>query len=193
MSLGFYFDATKCTGCRTCQVACLERFDVAEMGVHPRRVTTYEFGSYPGPSIVHLSIGCNHCDSPACVEVCPTGALAKDAETGVVMQDTTVCIGCQSCVNACPYGAPQYVSAEGYTKKCDSCKTLRDAGMVPQCVTSCMNRALDFGELDALRAKYGDDLVQQMGAMPDAGVTSPNLLIKMMSVPAGEGRVIEDL
>lgn len=194
MSLGFYFDATKCTGCRTCQVACLERFDIAEIGPHPRRVTTYEFGDFPSPVMVHLSLGCNHCDNPACFEVCPVGAYTKDPDTGVVVQDTSVCIGCQSCVSACPYGAPQFVAEAGYTKKCDSCKTLREGGSLPQCVSACMNRALDFGEMDDLKAKYGTDLVQQMADMPSPSETSPNVLIRTMAGASGSDCIlIEEL
>lgn len=53
-----------------------------------------------------VTFSCGHCDNPACVSVCPTGAHAKDPETGLVTVDAEVCIGCGSCVEACPYGAP---------------------------------------------------------------------------------------
>lgn len=81
-------------------------------------------------------------------------------------------------MSACPYDAPQWSEEISLIVKCDSCKPLREAGMVPVCVEGCMMRALDFGELDSLRAKYGDDLVSEVPCMPDASTTTPNLLIK---------------
>ena len=62
--------------------------------------------------------------------------------------------------------------------KCDTCKALRDAGMNPVCVNACPSRALDFGDLDELRQKYGSDLVSEVAVLPDASLTNPNLLIK---------------
>lgn len=178
MALGFYFDATRCTGCRVCQIACKDRFDLHNAGPMPRRVTTYETGAYPDASLYHTSVGCNHCENPSCVANCPTGAMYKDAETGVVLHNDSLCVGCKSCIMACPYGAPQFDEDAIMIVKCDSCKALRDAGMNPVCVDACMMRALDFGDVDELRAKHGDGLVNEIPALGSASGTTPNILVK---------------
>lgn len=68
--------------------------------------------------------------------------------------------------------------------KCDSCKALRDGGLNPVCVDACMMRALDFGEVDDLVAKYGTDLVSELPALGTAE-TNPNIRIKAKE-PASE-------
>ena len=125
----------------------------------------------------HISIGCNHCQTPACMVNCPTGALFK-ADDGTVQCDESLCTGCMACVTACPYGAPQWADELNALIKCDSCKALRDAGRNPVCVDACLMRALDFGDVDELREKYGDDLVSEVACLPGADTTNPNLLIK---------------
>lgn len=177
MSIGFYFDAEKCSGCHTCQVACKDRFDLQEIGPRPRRVRGFECGAYPSPTMFYLAISCNHCETPACVKACPTRAMHVDQSSNVVLHDDDLCVGCRACVMACPYGAPQYVSADRMVQKCDTCMALRDAGGKPVCVEACIMRALDFGEIDDLKIKYGDNLVQQYGPMPSADITHPNILI----------------
>ena len=178
MSLGFYVDMTRCAGCGTCTYACKDRLDLGTVGVSPRRVNRYQVGAYPNLAGFSTSISCNHCENPACVEVCPTGAMFKDPETGVVLHDDSVCIGCQTCVSACPYGAPQYVAEDNLVVKCDTCKALREAGEQPVCVDACPYRALEFGDLDELRREHGSDLVSEVPALPGADVTGANLLLK---------------
>lgn len=177
MSLGFYFDGTRCVGCKACQVACKDRFNLQKAGPRPRRVTTIECGTYPDAGMYHTSISCNHCDSPACVANCPTGAMFQ-SDDGTVQHDDNVCIGCKTCMSSCPYGAPQYAEEIDLIVKCDSCKPLRAAGMNPVCVDACPMRALDFGEMDDLRAAYGDNLVSEIACLPPADITSPNLVMK---------------
>ena len=184
MTLGFFFDATRCAGCHVCQIACKDRMDLQTAGAVPRRVTSYEAGSYPEATMFHMSIGCNHCEKPACVANCPTGAMFKDAKSGVVLHDDDVCIGCRSCMASCPYGAPQFDEELQLIVKCDSCKALRDAGMNPVCADACMMRALDFGDLDELREKHGSDAVSEVPAIPSADKTNPNLLIKPSAAAA---------
>lgn len=69
----------------------------------------------------HLNLSCNHCESPACVANCPTGAMYKD-DDGTVQHDDEACIGCQTCVNSCPYGAPQFIEEDKIVQKCDTCR-----------------------------------------------------------------------
>ena len=176
MTVGFYFDQQSCIGCRTCQVACKDRHDIHEPGIRPRRVESYETGTYPDAGMFHTTVSCNHCENPACTANCPTRAMYK-AEDGTVIHDDSKCIQCKMCMLSCPYGAPQWDFVEDVIVKCDGCKDLRDAGMSPNCVAACPMRALDFGEIDDLKAKYGDELVSEIPAMPSDDLTSPNALI----------------
>ena len=131
---------------------------------HPSGVFTYS-----------VSYSCGHCDNPACVAVCPTGAHAKDEETGLVTIDQEQCIGCKSCVQACPYGAPQFVEAKGVTEKCDMCAELRSYGEEPACVAICPQRALKVGDIDELRAEFGD--CADVAPLPSSADTAPNVVI----------------
>ena len=78
MSLGFYVDLASCIGCKTCQVACKDRRDIQVAGPRLRRVDTFECGTDPEVAMFHLNLSCHHCESPACVANCPTGAMYKD-------------------------------------------------------------------------------------------------------------------
>lgn len=177
MSLGFYVDLQRCIGCRTCQVACKDRRDLQSAGPRPRRVDSFECGTYPDVSLFHLALSCNHCDEPACVAGCPTAALHK-ADDGTVQYDADRCVVCRNCMTVCPYGAPQHDEDANLIAKCDACKALRDAGRNPVCVDACPMRAIEFGELDELRAAYGDDLTSELPVLPSADVTHPNLLLR---------------
>lgn len=179
MSLGFYVDLQRCIGCRTCQVACKDRHDLQKAGARPRRVESFEVGSYPDAQVFHTSLGCNHCENPACVAACPTRAMHK-AEDGTVQHDDSLCIVCRNCMLACPYQAPQYDEDNARIVKCDSCKALREAGMNPVCVDACPMRALEFGDIDELRAAHGSDaVVSEFAAIGTAGITNPNLIVKV--------------
>lgn len=176
MSLGFYIDMERCIGCRTCQVACKDRRDIQQAGPRLRRVDSFETGVYPEVGRFHLVLSCNHCAHPMCMANCSTGALYMN-DDGIVLVDDEKCNGCQACVEACPYGAPQFIEEQGIVQKCDTCLALREAGMNPVCVDACPMRAIDFGDLDELRAKYGDDLVSELPCIEPAATTTPSLLI----------------
>ena len=174
---GFYFDMNKCSGCKCCMVACMDENN-SEPGYQLRKVTAFEGGVFPAVWAASLSIACNHCAKPACVENCPTGSLAKDEDTGLVLHNDATCIGCGTCANSCPYGAPVVVESLGVAKKCDGCRDLREIGEVPACVAACSTRCLDFGELEALKAKYGSaQLTSGLSVLPSPSDTEPSLLI----------------
>lgn len=187
--LGFYFDMTRCIGCRTCQVACKDKWQMQNAGPRTRRVETYEAGDYPNAVMYHISMSCNHCSNAACVRACPSGATFK-AEDGTTRYDDTLCIGCGACAEACPYGAPQLLE-NSKIARCDSCFTLRENGMNPVCVDACLMRCLDFGEVEELKAKYGPDLVSDAAPLFDSSATQPNLLIKPM--PASQEKEFRDV
>ncbi len=176
MRQGFYFDMTACIGCRTCQIACKDKNDLPA-GVVFRNVTDYEVGAYPNVATFHYSGSCNHCEDPACVAVCPNGATFINEEDGTVQHDDTKCIGCQYCVNACPYGVPKYLEDIQLTHKCDACWTLREKGEDPACVAACPMRALEFGPIDELKAAH-PDTVNQVTVLPEATQTNPSVAIQ---------------
>lgn len=157
----FYFDSSRCTGCKTCELACKDYKDLsAEVAF--RKVYDYEGGSWRQAEdgtctcdafVYHVSMACNHCDNPACAQVCPTGAMHKDAETGLVSVNDAVCIGCGYCHMACPYNAPKVDRTVGHSVKCDGCAERVAAGLKPICVGACPLRALDFGTVEEMGAK----------------------------------------
>ncbi|HBU0005914.1 TPA: 4Fe-4S binding protein, partial [Klebsiella pneumoniae] len=111
---GFFIDSARCTGCKTCELACKDYKNLTPE-VSFRRIYEYAGGDWQEDNGVwqqnvfayYLSIACNHCEDPACTKVCPSGAMHK-REDGFVVVNEEVCIGCRYCHMACPYGAPQY-------------------------------------------------------------------------------------
>ena len=195
---GFFIDTTKCTGCKTCHVACKDRSDLP-LGVKWRRVYEYGGGSWSDNGdgsfaqnvfSYYTSIGCNHCSNPVCVKACPTGAMHKRKSDGLVHVDASICVGCQSCSRACPYDAPQFDSERGVMTKCDGCYDRLKQGLSPSCVASCPLRALEFGPIEELRAKHGDNADIQ--PLPSSSVTSPNLVIKVNRNAQADGRILNE-
>lgn len=175
MSLGFYFDVNMCIGCHTCQSACTDKNNL-DAGVIFRGVRSFETGVYPDAKRYHFSGACNHCTEAKCVKGCPTGAM-HFAEDGTVQHDKDKCIGCKYCIWNCPYGAPKFSEALGQVRKCNSCKDLRDEGKNPACVDACIMRCLDFGDVDKLAAKYGQEYVKDLPILPSSSITKPSVII----------------
>ena len=122
-----------------------------------------------------MTVACNHCDSPVCVQVCPTEAMHKDAETGLVSVNKRRCIGCGYCHLSCPYNAPHVDRVKGHSVKCDGCVLRVANGEKPVCVEACPARALDFGGV-AEMAERGERAA--IAPLPEPVVTVPNLFIK---------------
>ncbi|WP_067522609.1 DMSO/selenate family reductase complex B subunit [Endozoicomonas ascidiicola] len=180
---GFYVDSSKCTGCKTCMISCKDEKDLG-LGPKLRRVYEYGGGSWVNNNgqWVHntfdyyLSIACNHCDQPTCVSGCPTGAMHKREQDGLVVVDQDKCVGCRYCEMRCPYGAPQYDATKKVMAKCDGCYERVGQGLEPACVESCPQRALQFGDINELRRLYGD--TNEIAPLPSSDLTHPNLIIK---------------
>lgn len=198
----FYFDGTRCTGCKTCEFACKDYYDL-NSEVQYRKVyecsggeTVKDDDGYLSTTCFayYVSMACNHCDDPACVEVCPTGAMHKDAEMGLVSVDAEKCVGCGYCHMACPYNAPKVDREKGHSVKCDGCLERVQQGEQPLCVRACPARALEFGPVEDI-AKRGER--GNIAPLPEPHYTNPNLFIKPSAdaKPAGsaDGKVVNPL
>lgn len=131
---------------------------------------------------LHFPRSCLHCETPACVTVCPTGASYKRAEDGIVLVDEDKCIGCKLCSWACPYGAREYSAVDGVMKKCTLCvdriynEHLDEAERVPACVQACPTRARHFGDLGDPDSDVSKLVAERGGValMPELGYQPVN-------------------
>lgn len=170
--LYFYFDQTRCMGCQTCVVACKDWKILKPGNAKLRQLHDKEEGVWPNVKANIAVYSCSHCDEPACMKACPSGAIFKDPNNGIVYVNRQACTGEGVCITACPYGAPQVPDDNQEDKspiasldtimnghamaKCDMCRDRLNAGLQPACVASCLARALDIGTLEELQAKYPD-------------------------------------
>jgi len=192
--LGLVIDLDTCVGCHACATNCKEwntsghmaplpdhqPYSAAQEGVWFNRVHAYEAGDSDEGRTVHFPRSCLHCETPACVTVCPTGASYKRAEDGIVLVNTDMCIGCQLCAWACPYGARELDEDQGVMKKCTLCvdriynETIPEDRRVPACVSTCPANARHFGDLGdpnsdvskLVAERGGYELMPEMGYQP---------------------------
>jgi len=143
-----YIKETACIGCHLCEVHC----QVAHSSSKDLVKAFKRESPRPLPRLsvevrkpVSFSVRCQHCDEPLCVYACLTGALQKDAISGIVTVDEERCIGCWTCLIVCPFGAIRQDTQRGRIAKCDLCPG-REA---PVCVTNCPNEALVYVENEA--------------------------------------------
>ena len=110
---GMVINLDRCVGCNACTLACKQE-NFTPKGIWWNKVFPTETGSYPDARIAYTPSACMHCDNAPCVDVCPTQASHKRAD-GIVVVDYDKCIGCKYCIQACPYGARQFIDkVEGY-------------------------------------------------------------------------------
>ncbi len=132
MSAIFRVTVGRCIACGKCELACA--FAHASDGTPAAaRIHIARRGPEAGSPVV-----CLQCEDAACVEVCPTSALARNSATGAIEHDTERCIRCHVCVAACPYGNMLWDDAHHRPQKCDLCHG------EPRCVPFCPTRALDY-------------------------------------------------
>jgi len=149
--LAMLIDASRCIDCKACVLACKVANEVPE-GQWRNWIKPTDAPPAPGPA-QHAKArfqpgACMHCEKPTCVEACPTGATYKDPETGVVVIDETLCIGCGNCIPACPYDARFRNVLTRKADKCNYCPERRAAGLSPACVDTCPTKARVFGDIN---------------------------------------------
>jgi Fe-S-cluster-containing dehydrogenase component len=198
--LGLVIDLDTCVGCHACATSCKSWNDQGSAGplvdidaygadphgpwfnrVHSFEVTPAATAPATGTGrTVHFPRSCLHCETPACVTVCPTGASYKRAEDGIVLVNPDTCIGCKLCSWACPYGAREYDETRGIMTKCTLCvdriysDDLAEADRKPACVKACPTGARHFGDLADPRSdvsrlvteRGGFDLMPELGYRP---------------------------
>jgi Fe-S-cluster-containing dehydrogenase component len=221
--LGLVIDLDTCVGCHACAVGCKQwnsggiagpttdedPYGKEPAGVWFNRVHSYELAptsacasgnsiaaelSQPAMTL-HFPRSCLHCETPACVTVCPTGASYKRAEDGIVLVDEDKCIGCKLCSWACPYGAREYSPVEGVMKKCTLCvdriynEHLPEAEREPACVQVCPTRARHFGDLGDPDSKVSRLVAERGGValMPELGYAPVNRYLPPRPRRAGDG------
>jgi Fe-S-cluster-containing dehydrogenase component len=151
---GFLLDLHRCVGCGACVLACRIENDRADLAAW-RRVLPLNLRRHPGGPTYFLSLACHHCERPACLKGCPSGAYEKRPD-GIVVHHAELCLGCRYCEMTCPFGTPRYDDAKGVVSKCHLCAHRVDAGRLPACVAACPTEALRFmtaGEAPATHAR----------------------------------------
>jgi len=127
----------RCISCRSCSAACF----YGHRGMPNVTFGVIEEGTLP--------LICRQCEEPACVDGCPVNALRKE-ENGVTVRSRMLCIGCMSCVIACPFGVMSPSLTLRQVAKCDYCTDLISEGGIPRCVSACPSGALEFRRCDEL-------------------------------------------
>ena len=171
---GFIIDNRKCIGCHACSTACKSENEVP-LGVNRTWVKYVEIGAYPNVRRHFQVTRCNHCANPPCVRICPTEAMYQ-RDDGIVEFDSSVCIGCKACMQACPYDAI-YIDPETDTAaKCHYCVHRTDIGLEPACVVVCPEHAIIAGDMNDPESEISTVLASQDVTVrkPEQG-TAPKL------------------
>ena len=159
-------DLKKCIGCHACEIQCKAN---KGLGAGPKICQIVPVGPKmvgDEPRAAYIFMPCFHCANPWCQAACPTGAMQVRGRDGIVFVDQSLCVGCKTCMSACPWGAPQWQAEIGKVVKCDCCLDRIDAGLKPACVTVCPTGCLTLEKPDHMpqvrRVRYAE-------AMADLG------------------------
>lgn len=133
-----YLNLDLCCGCKSCAASCsVAYFDHSNISHSELNETA------------NLPMHCMQCELAACEESCPTKALKK-GEDGVVRRSGFLCVGCNSCITACPFGVIPSNLKYHVPAKCDLCSDIVPKGKLPRCVATCTSGALSFKEVEEL-------------------------------------------
>jgi Fe-S-cluster-containing dehydrogenase component len=164
-ALGLLYDATRCVGCKSCMVACVQANDLQPDtrtdGLHQAPpALNYQtkniiklYRTEDGSDHSYFKQQCMHCVDPGCINACMFGGLHKDEETGVVWWNGKYCVGCRYCEIACPYHIPAF-QWDGFNPKIVKCELCRDhiakGASQPGCTQVCPTHAVIYGRRDEL-------------------------------------------
>jgi len=123
----------RCTGCHCCEMVC----SLSHEGASSPALSRIQVKQW-GEIAVSIPIVCQHCEDAPCMTICPTKARKRIPETEAVVTDPDWCVGCKSCLYACPYSAPVIHPVTGKTMTCDLCDGK------PLCTEACTVRALTY-------------------------------------------------
>lgn len=171
---GFLIDQGKCIGCHACSTACKSENQVP-LGVYRTWVKYVETGAYPDVRRRFQVTRCNHCANPPCVRICPVTAMYQ-RDDGIVEFDPSICIGCKSCMQACPYDSIYLDPETNTAAKCHFCAHRLDVGLEPACVVVCPEHAILAGDLNDPASEISQRLstAQATVRKPEQG-TGPKL------------------
>lgn len=135
-------DKNRCIHCKACEVHCKVKNN-NPVGIKYAVHTSGKPELKAGKVVMKASFrSCYHCEDPECVKACPTEAMVRRESDGLVYVIKELCIGCESCISACPWNIPILHEESNIVGKCDYCMDRLDAGLEPACVTACTTHAL---------------------------------------------------
>jgi Fe-S-cluster-containing dehydrogenase component len=171
---GFLIDQSKCIGCHACSTACKSENQVP-LGVYRTWVKYTETGTYPDVRRRFQVTRCNHCANPPCVRICPVSAMYQRSD-GIVEFDPSICIGCKSCMQACPYDSIYLDPETNTAAKCHFCAHRLEVGLEPACVVVCPEHAILAGDLNDPASEISRQLATAQATVrkPEQG-TGPKL------------------
>ena len=133
-------DPSRCTGCKDCERACVLR----HAGINNLARSRIHIIQGDRDDGFYLPVTCQQCENAPCIAACPNKAIWRDDKLSRVMINPNLCIGCQMCVSACPFGVMAFDPDRGIAFKCDLCDG------TPECVRVCEPKALDYVEVNKL-------------------------------------------
>ena len=160
-----HHEAEDCVGCHACEIHCKTNKDLGP-GPSPCAIVTVPTPGHPRARFVFMP--CFHCEDAWCLVACPTQAVQRRDKDGIVFIEASLCIGCKSCMAACPWGAPQWDPVSKKAVKCDYCKDRLDVGLRPACVTKCITGCLSFGEASEIQGKRRECAAVTVTGIPTA-------------------------
>jgi len=188
--LAMVIDSSTCIDCKGCMTACKVENKVPPGNwrnwIKQQDPDFEDLQQVEKAGSMHFQPGnCMHCDNPTCVQACPTSATYKDEKDGTVKVNEKLCVGCGSCIPACPYGARYRHPEKKIVDKCDFCEQRRVRGELPACVVTCPTKARAFGDLkdpnsDVARLLKGNNTVRVVNRETD---TQPNIYYMSMTAP----------